>query len=192
MVILKIGILDLQGDVKEHYQAIKKCGAESYLIKYKEDLKKIDGLIIPGGESTTIGKLLLKYGLVEEIKKSSLPIFGTCAGVVLMAKKIKDSEQVRLSLMDIEVERNVFGRQKFSFEEVIKIEKLGINNYRGIFIRSPIIKEVGEKVEVLAKLGDKIVFVKEGNRVACSFHPELTDDIRIHQYFLNIVKEAKN
>jgi 5'-phosphate synthase pdxT subunit len=145
-------------------------------------------LIIPGGESTTIGKLLSRYGILEEIKNFHLPIFGTCAGVVLLAKKIKNSEQVRLSLLDIEVERNAYGPQKFSFESFIKIEKLGIENYRGIFIRAPIIKKVGENVEVLAKLDENIVFVKEGNIIACTFHPELTDDLRIHQYFLEIVK----
>lgn len=189
--MLKVGILDLQGDVREHFNSIKRCGAEPYLVKYKQDLKNIDGLIIPGGESTTIGKLLSRYGLLEEIKNSSFPIFGTCAGAVLLAKKIKDSDQIRIGLMDIEVERNAYGPQKFSFEEVIKIEKLGIDKYRAIFIRAPIIREVKEEVEVLSELNGNIIFVQQKNLLACSFHPELTDDLRIHKYFLSLISEKK-
>lgn len=187
----KIGILSLQGAVSEHIRMIKKCGAIPQDVKTKEDLQEIDALIIPGGESTTIGKLLKVYNLDKEIKdiykNKKIPIFGTCAGMILLAKEIEGSSQEILGLIDIKVRRNGFGRQKFSFETKLKISFFK-SDFMGVFIRAPYILEKGKNVEVLATFEEKIVFAKEKNILVCSFHPELTEDMRIHKYFLEMIK----
>ena len=183
----KIGILALQGDFKEHSYAIQNCGAATVEIKTAQDMDSIDGLIIPGGESTTIGKLLEKTGIgtrMEELSKKGLPIYGTCAGAIVLAKEIIDQEQYRLGLMDISVKRNAYGRQAESFEKDIPIEVLGKNLYRCIFIRSPIIESVSNNVEILAKENNNIIMAKQGKILVTTFHPELTDDTRIHEYFI--------
>jgi len=185
---LKVGVLSLQGAVEEHLRMIKRCGFEGIKVKTVEDLEKVDRLIIPGGESTTMGKLARIYGLDQEIikkGKEGMPIFGTCAGMILLANKVVGSEQIRFNLIDIEVERNAFGRQVDSFEADLEIKNLSGELFRAVFIRAPYIKKIGAKVKVLAKFKGKIIMAQQKNILVSSFHPELTDDVRIHKYFLN-------
>jgi len=185
---LKVGVLSLQGAVEEHLLKIKKCGCEGIKVKSIEDLEKIDRLIIPGGESTTIGKLANLYGLDQAIitkGKKGMPMYGTCAGMILLAKEILDSKQIKFDLIDIIVERNVFGRQIDSFEADLDIKGFKGKPFRAVFIRAPFIKEIGKQVKVLSKFEEKIVMARQKNILVSSFHPELSDDLRIHKYFLN-------
>lgn len=187
-----IGVLALQGAFREHQQALAECGAESIQVRFPEQLKEINGLIIPGGESTTIGKLLLEYDLFEPVKllgEKGVPVFGTCAGMILLAKDIEGSNQPRLGLMDIQVRRNAYGRQVDSFEEDLEISVLGKSPFRAVFIRAPFITKVATGVEVLARQDGKIVCAREKNFLAAAFHPELTGDRRLHQFFLEMVKK---
>ena len=191
---MEVGVLALQGAFREHCKLLKDCGAKSREIRKPEELEGIVGLIIPGGESTTIGRLMVEFNLLEPIKELAarrIPIFGTCAGMVLLAKEIEGSHQPRLGLMDMEVVRNGFGRQTESFETDLEISALGIKPFRGVFIRAPYIKKVSPNIGILASFEDKIVFVRQGNLLACSFHPELTDDTRVHQYFLEMVRKGR-
>ena len=185
---LTVGVLALQGAVDKHLEMLKRCGCKTKTVRNSEELKDINALVIPGGESTTIGKLLQRCNLDKEIilrvKEGSLPIFGTCAGLVLLSKNIGGNSPPLLGLMDISSVRNAFGRQKMSFETALNIPALGEKAFPGIFIRAPYISRVGDKVEVLAKFEERVVLAKEGNLLACAFHPELTNDLRVHQYFL--------
>lgn len=187
----KIGVLALQGAVKEHIQQIELLGHEAVAVKTSDDLRGIDGLILPGGESTTIGKMLERNDLLEPIKamaQQGVPMFGTCAGLILLAKKIRNSKTPHLSLMDVEVERNSFGRQVDSFEVPISISSIG-EEITAVFIRAPHIVSVGEHVEILATYEERIVLARDGQFLGCSFHPELTDDVRILEFFIGMVNE---
>jgi 5'-phosphate synthase pdxT subunit len=187
---VKIGVLALQGAVAEHIQMLSALGAEAVPVRLPSELEGLDALIIPGGESTTISKLLSDYGLMEPIRrlaKKGFPIFGTCAGLVLLAKKVPNLQMESIGVMDIEVERNAFGRQVDSFEADLKIPALHNGTFHGVFIRAPIIEKVRRGVEVLCQLNGKPVAVKQRKLLACAFHPELTDDLRLHKYFLDIV-----
>ena len=190
----KIGVLALQGAVKEHIQQIELLGHEAVAVKTSNDLRDIDGLILPGGESTTIGKMLERNDLLEPIKamaQQGVPMFGTCAGLILLAKKIRNSKTSHLSLMDVEVERNSFGRQVDSFEVPLSIPSIG-DEITAVFIRAPHIVSVGEHVEILATYEERIVLAKDGQFLGCSFHPELTDDVRILEFFIGMVNEFIN
>ncbi|MEW6622359.1 MAG: pyridoxal 5'-phosphate synthase glutaminase subunit PdxT [Bacillota bacterium] len=185
-----VGVLALQGAFREHKETLQKCGVKVIEVRKKEQLDECDALVIPGGESTTIGKLLNEWSIAQRIRDragAGMPIFGTCAGMILLAKQIKNSTQFSLALMDIEVVRNAYGRQVDSFEIDLQVEGLE-GPVQGVFIRAPYVEKVGEGVQVLAKHDNKIVMVKQGNLLGCSFHPELTDDLRIHQYFINMIK----
>ena len=187
----KIGVLALQGAVKEHIQQIKLLGHETVAVKTSDDLRGIDGLILPGGESTTIGKMLERNDLLEPIKamaQQGVPMFGTCAGLILLAKKIRNSKTPHLSLMDVEVERNSFGRQVDSFEVPLSIPSIG-DEITAVFIRAPHIVSIGEHVEILATYEERIVLARDGQFLGCSFHPELTDDVRILEFFIGMVNE---
>ena len=187
-VILKVGVLSLQGAVEEHLGMIKRCGFEGIKVKTVGDLEKVDRLIIPGGESTAIGKLAKLYGLDKAIirrGKEGMPIYGTCAGMILLANKVVGNEQIRFNLIDIVVRRNAFGRQVDSFEVDLNIENFTGKSFRAVFIRAPYIKKIGSNVKVLAKFKGKIIMARQKNILVSSFHPELTDDIRIHKYFLS-------
>ncbi|MGF7186515.1 5'-phosphate synthase pdxT subunit [Desulfitispora alkaliphila] len=191
---MKIGILALQGAFREHIKSLEQCGCETIEIRTVNDLNEIDGLVIPGGESTTIGKLLCDFKMMDDIKtkvENGMPIFGTCAGLIILAKDIHESEQPRLGLMDISAKSNAFGRQVDSFEVDINIDVLGEKSFPAVFIRAPYIEKVEPNVGILAEYRDKIVMARQGNVLACAFHPELTDDLRVHQYFLQIVAESK-
>lgn len=189
----KIGVLALQGAVNEHIQQIEGLGLDAVAIKTREDLNGIDGLILPGGESTTIGKLLERYDLlvpIQTLAQLGLPIFGTCAGLILLAKRITGFETSHLGLMDVVVERNSFGRQVDSFEVSITIPSIG-DDIPAVFIRAPHIVSIGDNTEILAKYEERIVLARDGQFLGCSFHPELTEDIRILQYFVDMVNEFK-
>jgi 5'-phosphate synthase pdxT subunit len=190
-----IGVLALQGDVIEHIHALQRIGAETREVRLPQQLEGLDGLIIPGGESTTIGKLAVAYGLMEPLKEfgKKHAIWGTCAGAIFLSKDAH-RHQPLLELMDIVVERNAFGRQVDSFEVDLSVPALANVNkenkpYHAVFIRAPLIESVNGKVEVLARLvNDKIVAAREGRLLATAFHPELTLDDRFHQLFLEMSK----
>ncbi len=188
---MKIGVLAAQGAFAEHVAALHHLGVDAVTVRLPDDLHEIDGLIIPGGESTTISKLMLAYELGGRIKtliERGLPVFGTCAGMIMLAKNIVDANGVKpIGIMSITVRRNAFGRQVDSFETDLSIPSLGTKLFHAIFIRAPRIESVDPSVEVLAKLDDgSIVAARQGNAVVSSFHPELTDDPRFHKYFLDI------
>jgi len=188
---MMIGILALQGDFSEHRAMLQQCGVASILIRKPVELDQVDGLIIPGGESTTIGKLMVGTGLDRVIMARAgkgMPIFGTCAGMIVLAGKIEGSNQFCLGLMDIEVKRNAFGRQVDSFETPLSISVLGEPDVPAVFIRAPYIDAAGPQVNILACHEDKIVMARQGHLLAAAFHPELTDDLRVHQYFLQLCR----
>lgn len=188
----RIGVLALQGAFREHRFALESLGAEVVEVRKSSELDQIDGLIIPGGESTTMGKLMQVDGLGDKIKDlagKDLPIFGTCAGMIMMSKKISNSQQYSLELMDVTAERNAFGRQIASFETDLNVPALGSEPVRAVFIRAPYIKDIAPNVGILAEYEGKVVFARQGNMIASAFHPELTPDRRVHQYFLDIVEE---
>ncbi len=189
-----VGVLALQGDFKEHIETLSEIdGVEARAVKTQEQIEACDALVIPGGESTTIGKLMERFEIdrpIREMAEAGKPIWGTCAGMILLAKEIVDSDQWRLGLMDITVERNAFGRQVDSFETDLPVE--GIDEpVRAVFIRAPYVREVCEEcgVDVLATFEDKIVLCRQGNLLASAFHPELTDDRRVQEYFLEMIEE---
>lgn len=189
---IQIGVLALQGAVREHIQILDKLGVKATPVKRKEQLADLDGLVIPGGESTTIGKLLRQYDLREPIlafHAKGKPIFGTCAGLILIAKRISENNEPHLPLLDVTVQRNAFGRQVDSFEAALPIKDVA-EDFQAVFIRAPLITEVGAGVEVLSTVSDQVVAVQQDNLLGISFHPELTDDTRLHAYFLSMVKKA--
>ena len=188
---MKIGVLASQGAFAEHIAKLRQLEAEAVPVRLPEELEGLDGLVIPGGESTSIGRLMRDYKLTSEIRdqaKNGLPLFGTCAGMILLARKRSDTYSKSLGLMDITVRRNAFGRQRESFEAELSIPVLGEKPFPGVFIRAPLIEQVNSQVEILARLADgTIVAVRQEKLLALAFHPELTDDLRFHQYFLDIV-----
>ena len=193
---MKIGILALQGAFEEHEKVLDKLGVTSVEIRNLDDFQQhqsdLSGLIMPGGESTTMGKLLRDQQMLLPIREtilSGLPVFGTCAGLILLAKEITSQEESHLGTMDIVVERNAYGRQLGSF--YTEAECKGVGKIPMTFIRGPIISSLGEDVEILATVDDQIVAAQEKNMLVTSFHPELTDDARLHQYFINMCKEKR-
>ncbi|XID91836.1 pyridoxal 5'-phosphate synthase glutaminase subunit PdxT [Paenibacillaceae bacterium WGS1546] len=188
---MNIGVLALQGAVAEHIRSVELAGGTGVAVKRAEQLAEIDGLIIPGGESTTIGKLMRKYGFIEAIRdyaERGNPVFGTCAGLIVLAERLEGGEEPHLGLMDMTVARNAFGRQRESFETDLDVK--GIDTpLRAVFIRAPLIKEVGENVEVLSVYKGEIVTARQGNLLAASYHPELTDDYRLHELFIHMADE---
>ena len=188
-----IGVLALQGDFAEHAAMLRRLGVESREVRVPGDLEGLDGLVIPGGESTTIGKLLETYALLEPVRDlgaSGFPIWGTCAGLILLASDV-GAPQPLLGLMDMTVERNAFGRQTDSFETDLDIDGLPGGAFHAVFIRAPIVSGIGDNVEVLAKLDDGgIVAVRQGNLLGTAFHPELTTDARLHSLFVEMARAA--
>ena len=202
----KIGVLAIQGDVAENVSSLVASVADMdadatvHVVKTPEEISQMDGLVIPGGESTTIGQLSLVNGSLKEIKskvESGMPVLGICAGMVLLAGSATDrvvgkTEQPLFGFLDISLERNSFGRQRQSFEATISMESIGISEYSGVFIRAPSISSASGDVEVLARLNEKIVAIKKGNIIGTSFHPELTDDLAVHRYFVDMVMGSGN
>ena len=192
---MKIGVLASQGAFAEHIARLQQLGVEAVPVRLPEELAGLDGLVIPGGESTSIGRLIRDYKLAGEIKdraKNGLPVLGTCAGMILLARKT-DAYPEPLAVMDITVRRNAFGRQRESFETELSVPALGKKPFPGVFIRAPLIEQATDgKVEILARLTDgTIVAARQGKLLALAFHPELTDDLRFHRYFLDIVAGHK-
>jgi 5'-phosphate synthase pdxT subunit len=188
---VKIGVLALQGAFIEHEKMLRQLGAEVVEVRLPDHLTDLDGLIIPGGESTTIGKLAVEYGLIDPLRDfaRTKPTWGTCAGMIFLAKDIGIDRQPILGLMDMKVNRNAFGRQIDSFEAELAIQPLGDPPFHAVFIRAPLVTETGAGVDVLAKLDDgRIVATRQGHLLATSFHPELTGDARLHRYFLGFIK----
>lgn len=185
-----IGVLALQGAFQEHINILSKLDCKIITVKRTCQLENLDGLIIPGGESTTIGKMMEEYNFIKKIKQkanSGMGIMGTCAGLILLAKEIISESKSYLQLIDIKVERNAYGRQIESFEEELIIPEIGSKGFTSIFIRAPQILKVGKNVDILAMYKDKAVLARQDRILVSSFHPELTDDIRIHQYFLQML-----
>ena len=203
---LKVGVLAIQGDVQENFLSTKKAlddlGIDGRVtdVKKADDVEKLDGLIIPGGESTTIGQLSLVNSSLRVIKEKiqqGMPVLGICAGLILLSKTADDrvvgkTNQPLLDLLDVKLERNSFGRQRESFEAEITMDSISIPKFRAVFIRAPSVSEANSDVEVLAKFNEKIVAIKKGNIIGTAFHPELTKDVSLHKYFVNLVKESKN
>jgi 5'-phosphate synthase pdxT subunit len=192
--MIRIGVLSLQGAFEEHIDCINRLKVEASEVRLPEDLDGLSGLVIPGGESTTMARLMKDYGLTAPLRKlirSGFPVMGTCAGMIVLSHKITDVGAPTLDVMDIRVHRNGFGRQIDSFEADLSIPVIGKKPYHGVFIRAPFIERIGSGVEVLACLVDgTAVAARQGNMLALSFHPELTDDLRLHSYFLEIVRNS--
>ncbi len=189
---MRIGVLGLQGDFREHLTVLRSLGVDARDVRTRAQLDEIEGLIIPGGESTTIANLLIRNGLMETLRqrgREGLPIYGTCAGMILLAQELEDDRpQERLNLMKIAVRRNAYGRQRDSFEADLSIKNIG--KFHAVFIRAPKVVRVGSGVEILAEHDGAPVLVRQQNLLASSFHPELAGDLRVHEYFLKIVEKA--
>jgi 5'-phosphate synthase pdxT subunit len=189
---MKVGVVALQGDVREHIRALSSAGAVAIEVRHEDELSGVDGLVIPGGESTTIGKLLDRFGLLEPLRaraEAGMPLFGTCAGAILMASEVLGPHEAPhiLGVLDISVTRNAYGRQVDSFETDLAIE--GIDGaVRVAFIRAPVIERVGKGVDVLAEHEGKPVLVRRGHLLAATFHPEIADEDRVHQVFVNAME----
>jgi 5'-phosphate synthase pdxT subunit len=178
---MKVGVLAVQGNFREHAAMLRELGADVIEVRKPEQLEDVDGLVIPGGESTAIGRLVRLYGIEEALRRFDGPVFGTCAGMILLDRE-------HLGLVDVEVERNAYGRQVASFEADLDLD--GARPLRGVFIRAPRIEAAGTDVEVLAELDGAPVLIRQGRYLLATFHPELTDDTRVHELFLEAVKEA--
>lgn len=192
---MKVGVLAIQGDVREHLRHTERAGAEAVEVRLPRDLDGTDGLIIPGGESTTIGMLMAEYGLIDAIRDRArdgrYPIYGTCAGLILLAQDVVGLSPARLGLVDIEASRNAYGRQVASFEVGLDIPVLGDEPFPAVFIRAPKIQRLGAGVNPLATYQDGVVMAEQGAFLVSSFHPEMSPDIRIHQYFVHKVAKLK-
>jgi pyridoxal 5'-phosphate synthase pdxT subunit len=194
---VKIGVLALQGDFREHIQMLRRLGLDTVEVRLPADLELIDGLVIPGGESTTIGKLLVGFNLIEPLRRRALdgfPIYGTCAGAIVLANQVtgRGVDQPLIGVMDVSIQRNAFGRQVASFEADVAISALGNRPFHAVFIRAPVIQQAGSSVDVLGRLEDgTIVAAQQGNLLATSFHPELTGDDRLHHYFASVVENRR-
>jgi len=203
---LTVGVLSIQGDVQENLlsakTAIDELGFDGQVIDVRtpEEISKLDGLIIPGGESTTIGQLSLVNGsrkVLKEKIENGMPVLGICAGMIMLSNTANDrivgkTDQPLLDILDIKLERNSFGRQKESFESDVSLDSIDIPKFNGVFIRAPSVSDVGSDVEILSKFNDRIVAIKKGNVIGTAFHPELTQDTSLHKYFINLVNTSKN
>jgi len=193
---MRIAVLALQGGVEEHINHLKALGCEAVVVRKVEELDDLDGIILPGGESTTIGKLLKKTGIFEKLREkiiNGLPVWGTCAGMILLAKNIENDEARHLQTMDITVRRNAYGSQIDSFIVEQKIEEVSTESIPLVFIRAPYITKVEPNVEVICKVNDNVVAARQDNMLVTSFHPELTDNLDMHRYFINnIVTKYKS
>ncbi|HKW22454.1 MAG TPA: pyridoxal 5'-phosphate synthase glutaminase subunit PdxT [Ktedonobacterales bacterium] len=195
----RIGILAFQGDFREHARAVERLGAESCLVRLPRDLEGVDGLILPGGESTVMGKLMIAYDLVEPLRSllaEGMPAWGTCAGMILLSRATDNAlaGQPLLASINMRTRRNAFGAQRESFETMLNVPAIGPEPYHAVFIRGPVVEEVGEGVEALARIDapePNIVAVRQNRLLATAFHPEVTGDLRFHEYFLGMVRDAR-
>jgi len=203
---ISVGVLSIQGDVQENLLSAKAAVDELDIdatvsdVRTPEEISQLDGLIIPGGESTTIGQLSLVNGSLKVLKEkiqNGMPVLGICAGMIMLSNTANDrvvgkTDQPLLDIFDIKLERNSFGRQKESFESNISLDSIDIPKFNGVFIRAPSVSDVGSDIEILSKFNDRIVAIKKGNVIGTAFHPELTEDISLHKYFINLVNTSKN
>ena len=203
---LNLGILSIQGDVNENILSTKAAidaldiDGTVTSVRTPDEISKLDGLVIPGGESTTIGQLSKINGSLKILKEKieqGMPVLGICAGMILLSKTVNDKvvgkiDQPLLDILDIKLERNSFGRQRESFESDISLNSIGIPSFNGVFIRAPSISDVGSDIEILSKFNEKIIAVKKNNIIGVAFHPELTSDISLHKYFVNLTNTLKN
>jgi len=203
---LNFGVLSIQGDVLENILSVKAAidaldiDGTVISVRTPDEISKVDGLVIPGGESTTIGQLSMFNGSLTVLKdkiEQGMPVLGICAGMIMLSKTVQDKvvgkiDQPLLDILDIKLERNSFGRQRESFESDISLNSIGIPSFNGIFIRAPSISDVGSDVEILSKFNEKIIAVKKNNIIGVAFHPELTSDISLHKYFVNLTNTLKN
>lgn len=193
---VRVGVLALQGDVRENITALESVGVETMEVRRPEQLRGLHGLVMPGGESTTVGGLAKANGLLQAIRDealSGMPLFGICAGMVLMAGKARErsvggTSQPLLDLVDMDLERNSFGRQRTSFQATVSLEPLGISSFEGVFIRAPSVSSVGNGVEALASLDGRVVAVRKGSMIGTAFHPELGTDLSLHSYFADLAR----
>jgi 5'-phosphate synthase pdxT subunit len=192
----QIGVLALQGDFAEHISIFQRLGIEAREVRHPQELAGLDGLVIPGGESTTIARLISEFDLLEPLREraqNGFPVWGTCAGMIILAQRASELESPTLAALAIAVRRNAFGRQVDSFEADLIVPALGQQPFHAVFIRAPIVEEVGDGVEVLSKLENgKAVAVRQANVLATAFHPELTQDDRFHRYFIDMVRAHKD
>ncbi|MGP6293732.1 pyridoxal 5'-phosphate synthase glutaminase subunit PdxT [Caldiplasma sukawensis] len=194
---MNIAVIGYQGDVEEHLEMLSSIGSKgfnvnTYRARSTETLKNADGIVIPGGESTTIYKLTKEYGLYDmiiQLASSGVPVMGTCAGIILLSRETNDTRVQGMGLLNVSIERNGYGRQGDSFQRNISVN--GIGDFNAVFIRAPVIKSTGENVDILAYEGNRPVMVRQGNIIGMTFHPELTEDTRIHVFFLNMIKERE-
>jgi 5'-phosphate synthase pdxT subunit len=188
----RVGVLAFQGDVREHLAALAAVGAEPVEVRSVADLEAVVGLVVPGGESTVIGKLAARYGLLEPLRArvaDGLPVLGTCAGMIFLAREVEGPPQELLGVLDVRVRRNAFGRQVASFEAEVDMKGVDGGPVSGAFIRAPWVAEAAPEVEVLAEVDGKVVAVRQGNLLACAFHPELTGEVRLHRWLVDLVAE---
>jgi pyridoxal 5'-phosphate synthase pdxT subunit len=193
----KVGVLALQGDFAEHIEVLESCGVQAFEVRHSAELTEVDGLIIPGGESTAIAKLAHDncdpiFDTVRERIQQGMPVYGTCMGSIFLAREIEGSSQGRLAVMDIKVRRNAFGPQRKSFQMDLAIPCLGEPDFPAVFIRAPIILTSGPKVEVLARTSEGIVMARQKNMLVTAFHPEITEDKRVHYLFLKMIEDSRN
>jgi 5'-phosphate synthase pdxT subunit len=189
-----VGVLALQGDVAEHLAALERAGARAIPVRRREELERVEGLVIPGGESTTVMRLLARFGLdapIVDRVRAGLPLWGTCMGMIVVAREVAEMDQPTLGVLDVTVRRNAFGRQNESAEVDLDIPALGEQPFPAVFIRAPWIERIGDGVEMLAEYGGHGVMVRQQNLLGTSFHPELTTDDRVHRYFLSMVEGAR-
>ena len=189
-----IGVLAYQGDVREHLAALEAAGAEAVEVRALDELDSVDGLVIPGGESTVIGKLAARYGLLERLREraaAGLPVFGTCAGMIFLAREVEGPPQDLLGVLDVRVRRNAFGRQVASFEAEVDVKGVDGGPVAGAFIRAPWVADAGPEVEVLAEVEGKVVAVRQGNLLATAFHPELSGEVRLHRWLVDRIAERR-
>jgi 5'-phosphate synthase pdxT subunit len=199
--MVTVGVLALQGDVREHLQALVACGAESRPVRRPSELDEVDALVIPGGESTTMSNLAISFGLLEPVRKriaDGMPVYGSCAGMIMLATTVLDGRPDQESFGGIEmtVRRNAFGRQVDSFEAAVEIEGIAGGDFHAVFIRAPWVENVGPSVRVMGRVtsgpaAGRIVVVQQGNLLATAFHPELTGDLRVHRHFVELVQQTR-
>jgi 5'-phosphate synthase pdxT subunit len=190
----RVGVLAYQGDVREHLAALEVAGAVPVEVRRVDELEAVDGLVVPGGESTVIGKLAARYGLLEPLREratAGLPVFGTCAGLILMAREVEGPPQHLLGVLDVRVRRNAFGRQVASFEAEVDVKGVDGGPVAGAFIRAPWVADAGPEVEVLAEVEGKVVAVRQGNLLATAFHPELSGEVRLHRWLVDLIAERR-
>ena len=190
----RIGVLAFQGDVREHLRALREVGADPVEVRDLERLGQVDGLVIPGGESTVIGKLAARYGLLDPLReraRAGLPVFGTCAGMILLAREVEGPPQDLLGVLDVRVRRNAFGRQVASFEAEVDVKGLDGGPVAAAFIRAPWVADAGPEVEVLGEVDGRVVAVRQGDLLATAFHTELTGERRLHRWFVDLARAAR-